>query len=213
MRNNFKLYDDFLFYTEKERIAKLLARYELYKKIINVPGDIVECGILHGTGLFFWSKLTEIFNSLSIRKIIGFDTFDGYASINDDEKDMTKKFINELETTRNYDEIKKEIINQKLNKRIEIIKGDATQTIPEYVKKHPGLRIAILNLDFDIFNPTLIALEELYPKIVRGGIIILDEFGKSEWSESNAIDEYFKGKIELNFLPWSQSPTAYIKKK
>ena len=67
---------------------------------------------------------------------------------------------------------------------IELIKGDATQTIPEYVAKNPHLIISLLYLDFDIYEPTKTALEYLLPLVPKGGIVGLDEINcKSNTSE------------------------------
>ena len=78
---------------------------------------------------------------------------------------------------------------------IELIEGDITQTVPDYVSEHPELKIALLNLDVDIFEPTVTILENLYPKIVSGGIIILGDYGRFP-GETKAVNEFFKNKIE-----------------
>ena len=98
--------------------------------------------------------------------------------------------------------------------RIEIIKGDATKTIKEYVKANPGFRVALLNIDFDIYEPTAAALEHLYPAVVPGGVILLDEYGERGWGESDAADEFFKGKnVIYHTVPWALSPAAFVVKE
>lgn len=78
--------DSFSKFASRQAIAKFLARYEIFKKIINVNGSIVECGVLHGGGLLTFAKLSSIFEPANhVRKIIGFDTFEGFTSIS--EKD------------------------------------------------------------------------------------------------------------------------------
>lgn len=59
--------------------------------------------------------------------------------------------------------------------KIELVAGDACKTIPEYVNSNPSLLISLLYLDFDIYSPTKTALEHLFPRIVKGGIIAFDE--------------------------------------
>ena len=53
-------YNSLLLSHDISRIRKLLARYELFKKSLNVPGDIIECGVFKGVGLMYWLKLIEI---------------------------------------------------------------------------------------------------------------------------------------------------------
>ena len=66
-----------------ERItAKFLTKYELFKQILNVNGSIVEAGVLHGGGTLAWAKLSSILEPTNhTRKIIGFDTFEGFPSV------------------------------------------------------------------------------------------------------------------------------------
>lgn len=50
--------------------------------MITVPGVIIECGVFNGGGLFTWAQLANIFEPVNhTRKIIGFDTFQGFPSV------------------------------------------------------------------------------------------------------------------------------------
>ena len=97
----------------------------------------------------------------------------------------------------------------------QLIEGDVCKTIPEYLENNPGFRISLLYLDLDIDEPTYKSLELLYDKIVRGGIIIFDEYACEKWTESNAVDRFIQlhPSLELKTLLWSRTPTAYIIKK
>ncbi len=64
-----------------------------------------------------------------------------------------------------------------MNENTEFVKGDVTQTIPEYLKSNPHLKISLLNMYTDVYEPAVVILEQLYPLIVTGGILILDENG------------------------------------
>ena len=71
----------------------------------------------------------------------------------------------------------------------------------------------IINIDFDTYSGTKAVLENLYNRVSRGGIIILDEYGKSGWGESDAVDEFFKKKkIKIQSVRYSSQPTAFIVK-
>src|SRR5258706_16121466 len=59
-------------------LSKLLARYELFKRIMSVPGDIIECGVYRGASLFLWANLLEVFAPRSQRRVLAFDTFRGF---------------------------------------------------------------------------------------------------------------------------------------
>ena len=89
------------------------------------------------------------------------------------------------------------------------------ETIPVYIKENPGLRISLLYCDMDIEKPTFEALNYFYDRVVRGGIIVFDEYACNKWSESNAVDAFLKlhPELELKSITWSRTPTAYIIKK
>ena len=214
-KKSWKAYDEFLQAGALDRFAKLWARYDLFKMVVDLPGDIVECGVFQGQGALYWARMVQVFNPLSRRKVIGFDTFRGYPDTMKDEQDIetSAAFIKRTQ----YGEGSPEKIMGAaavlgLATRIELVKGDATKTIKAYVKKKSGFRVALLNLDFDIYEPTRAALESLYDIVVPGGVIAFDEFAVHEWGgESRAADEFFKGKgFTLKSFPWSFSPTAYV---
>ena len=67
-------YNKLLLSQDIERIRKMLIRYSL-----NIPGDIIECGVFKGVGLMYWLKLLRIFAPDSLKKVIGFDTFTSFG--------------------------------------------------------------------------------------------------------------------------------------
>jgi hypothetical protein len=211
-QDSFDAYNNFLAVGSPDRFTKILARYELYKTIVDLPGDIVECGVFKGQGLLFWAKLIEIFNPLSPRKVIGFDTFSGVPDtvVSKSDRDSSESF-------RNYGDVPEKVAAlaraQGLAHRIQIVAGDAGETIPRFVAENRGFRVALLNLDFDVFEPTKIALETLYGKVVPDGVICFDEYAIHNWGESDAADECLAGKgLRLSSFPWALSPTAFCRK-
>lgn len=218
VKESWKAYDEFLETGALDRFSKLWARYDLFKMVVDLPGDIVECGVFQGTGALYWARMLQVFNPLSRRKVIGFDTFEGYPDTMKGKQDIktSEAFIIETQYNENTPAQIMETANALgLAQRIELVKGDATKTIKEYVAKNGGFRAALVNLDFDIYEPTRAALECLYEVVVPGGVIVLDEYAVHEWGgESRAVDEFFKEKnITLKSFPWGFSPTAYMIKR
>ena len=84
--------------------------------------------------------------------------------------------------------------------KIELIKGDACETIPRYIEDNPHTMISLLYLDFDLYEPTKVALEYLAPRVVKGGIIAFDEINAKAWAgETIAALEYFGDFNKCNF--------------
>ena len=73
-------------HSTRQSLARVLARYELFKLQLEIKGSIVECGVHDGEGLMTWANLSSALEPYAIhRKVIGFDTFTGFPSV--DEKD------------------------------------------------------------------------------------------------------------------------------
>ena len=164
--NIFKAYN-FLIESEDTGRLKIFARYELYKKTLSVPGDIIECGVFKGTGHIFWLKLLKIYDEHSIKRVVGFDTFENFAdSILDYEKKSARKFTKEANYTNNVSmkEINKKITKLNMSKRSELIKGDITKSAKKYVDKNKGFKISLLNLDLDTYEGTKSALNAFTKK-------------------------------------------------
>jgi hypothetical protein len=177
-------------FVNRRDLATFLNRYEIFKHVLNVHGAIVECGVNLGGGLFSWlhfSSILEPYNSS--RYIIGFDTFDGFKSVNDkDEKGIycDEERFEEFTSKQSYDEIVKSIEIQNKNRplsqlqKLSVVKGDATKTIPQYLEDNPHLLIALLHMDFDIHGPTKTALEHFLPRMPKGAVIAFDELNAHE---------------------------------
>lgn len=209
-------YNLLLLSPDVERIRKLLVRYELFKLTLDVPGDIVECGVFKGVGLMYWLKLLSIFLPGSRKRVVGFDTFRSFASsLQPYEEASAEAYIREA----NFEGIDpaalmKRASDMGLEKRVELVEGDLQMTASRYVADNPGFRISLLHLDVDTYLGTKAVLESFYPVVSRSGVIILDEYGCRGWGESDAVDEYFAGKdVEIRSVPFSSKPTAYIVKR
>src|SRR3954451_16114453 len=75
-------------FASKRSLARFLCRHELFKRVLDVNGAIVECGVFNGAGLFTWAQLANIFEPVNYnRRVIGFDTFDGFPDVSDSDGD------------------------------------------------------------------------------------------------------------------------------
>ncbi|MBQ27667.1 MAG: dTDP-6-deoxy-L-hexose 3-O-methyltransferase [Nitrospiraceae bacterium] len=200
---------NFELFIHRRHMARFIARYELFKRILDIEGSIIECGVWNGGGIFAWAKLSEIFEPYGIkRKVIGFDTFEGFPHINDKDKGTSinpnlKKGAFKSSASA-YDSILKGIkdFNEEryLNhvSKIELIKGDAIQTIPNYLDGNKHLIISLLFLDFDVYEPTKIALNTFLPRMPRGSVLAFDEINNDGWpGETVALIEEMKGLSQV----------------
>jgi hypothetical protein len=195
------------------RISKILAHYELYKMVRHVPGAIVECGVFKGASFIRFAAFRNLFGSPFSKKIIGFDTFDEFPKTNySDDIKLRDKFIDAAGSKSIAKHQLLEVLKYKnTDQFIELIAGDINETVPKYVEEHPELRISLLNLDTDIYEPTKTILEYLYPRIVNQGVLVLDDYGVFP-GETSAVEGYFKeNNLEIKKFPFCMTP-CYVKK-
>lgn len=193
-------------------VTAALSRMELFKMVQDVPGAIVECGVYKGNSLMLYMHLSMILEPYAInRSIIGFDTFQGFASI-DKEKDPAD--INEKMFSDTDDSILQEMIDtndlvRPVNRipRCEIVKGDILETVPAFVKTRPDLVVAMLILDTDLYASTKVALETFLPYMPKGAIVVLDEVAYRNFPGETAAlrDVLDLNKIELKRLPFDST--------
>lgn len=194
------------------RVSKILAHYELYRMTAAMPGAIVECGVFKGASLARFAAFRDLFGNPYSKQLIGFDTFGPFpaAGFAPDE-DARERFVGAAGDQSIGVEEMMEVLRRKgVERNVELVAGDITETVPAYVAEHPELRISLLNLDTDIYEPAVTILEHLYPRIVPGGVLILDDYGTFP-GESAAVDEYFQGTARIEKLEFAMTP-SFIRK-
>ena len=146
-------------------------------------------------GCFFLEKI-QLFTTLrniyepynTSRKIIGFDTFEGFPSVSDKDGDSETVEIGRLAVTTNYEEYLSEVLmkQEQLGPRSEIkkhqlIKGNVMETLPEYLSEHPETIISLAYLDLTLYEPTKKCLEIIRPHLAKNSIVAFDELTLEEY--------------------------------
>jgi len=180
--------ENFPKYIKRQKLTRLLALYEIFKKILPIKGSIIECGVHRGFGLMTWANLSAILEPVNLtRRIYGFDTFSGFPSLTKTDKNKSANIKKGGLSADSYHELKKLIKIYDNNRflghinKVQLIKGDAVKTIPQFIKNNQHLVVSLLFLDFDLFEPTKIAIEHFYPRIPKGGVIAFDELDNPIW--------------------------------
>lgn len=197
------------------RLGNILAHYELYKKIIELPGDVIELGVFRGGTLIQFCTFRELLENERSRKIVGFDVFSEFPSVAKVESDIT--FVENWNKQFNDDFTKKEDIEQSLRHKkienVELVKGDILETVDEYLKREPHTRIALLHIDTDVYEPAKYGLEKLFDRVVKGGIVAFDDYATVE-GETLAIEEVLKNyDYDIKKFNFSHTKPSFIIKK
>jgi len=218
-----KLYDafnGFILSSDTKVFGKLLARTRLMNQVKDLPGDIVECGVFKGTGMLSFLKLKRFLCPNSGKKVIGFDFFNSEGLV-DSLSGQDKEAMSTLFEKRNYkhdaehvNKFKDVILNFGFEEyEFELVQGDIASTAHSYVSERPGFRISLLYLDLDLDVPTYEALSAMWDRVVKGGIVVFDEYAFHKWSEAAGADRFFSDKeVQIKTLNYI-CPSAYVIKK
>ena len=199
---------------QPKRIGKFLAHYELYKMSTGVAGAVVECGVFKGASFARWVKFRELLLNDASQKIIGFDIFGRFpeATLEEDAEQRENYVQAAGEQSVSAEQLKWVLDQHNLWNNIELVEGDILRTVPKYVENNPALKISLLVVDVDVYLPTKATLEYLYPLVVPGGVVVLDDY--AVWTgATRAADEYFQGKVEFKKFPFNLTPTYFIKEE
>ena len=207
----------------RQALKRFLAHVELFQKSLDVPGDIVEFGVFRGLGLMTWANLLEAYCIGNRTKTVyGFDNWRGFTKLSAQdgrEADEVNKVVGGYDSSNFAEELRSaiEIFDKDRfipwKPRVKLIDGDIETTAPQFVDENPGLRFSFVHFDCDLYAPTKAALNAIWPKVSRGGVVLFDEYALKEWGgETQAVDEFVADKPELQIqtLRWTNSPAAYL---
>ncbi len=187
--------------TSYDRLVTLIRSVE-YLEINKIDGDFVECGVWKGGSVMAMIKVLQNLKTEE-REVWLFDTFKGMT----EPKEIDSKFDNtkakkllledasrksNVWAISSLDEVRTNISSLSYPSiKLKFIEGPVEKTLLDVEID----KIALLRLDTDWYESTKIELEVLFPKLVKGGILIIDDYG--HWKGcKKAVDEYFK-RLEM----------------
>jgi len=176
--------------------------HELYKQIIDIPGNVMEFGVRWGQNMALFGAFRGMYEPYNYtRKIVGFDTFSGFPAVTDQDvsdcRHDSKTSAGDYNVTLGWKDKLEELLNHHESlsplphiKKWELVQGDATDTFEKYLEQHRELVVALAYFDFDIYSPTKSCLELLIPRLTKGSIVVFDELNCPEFpGETIAVQE------------------------
>jgi len=176
-------------YMRSGALARLLFINEIYQKIVDLPGAVLEFGVWWGQNLVLFENMRAVYEPYNhARRIIGFDTFSGYQGISGaDTRSSTisegvygvpegyEAYLAELMEFHRQENVIPHI------RKFELVKGDATRTSVEYFDEHPEALVALAFFDMALYEPTKKCLEAIRPRLMPGSIIAFDELNNRDY--------------------------------
>lgn len=139
-----------------------------------VPGDLIETGVWRGGGTIFMKAVLDVYGDEK-RVVWVADSFQGLPKPNSEKypEDKGDRFweqslgVSVTEVKRNFEKY------GLLDDQVHFIEGFFSDTMPTA----PMNQLAVLRLDGDMYESTIVVLENLYKKVSIGGYVIVDDYG------------------------------------
>jgi len=201
--------ENFPKYARRQYLKRFLAMYEVFKLAMPVKGSVVECGVFRGFGLMSWAKISTILEPENLtRRIYGFDTFEGFPSVNEgdakagaavgglaaDSYEELEQLIEEYDRDRFLGHIEK----------VKLVRGDICETAPKFLEENPHLVVSLLFIDCDLHDPTETALKTFVPRMPKGAVLAFDELDNPIWPGETlaALETLGLNNLRLRRLDW-----------
>jgi hypothetical protein len=209
-------------FISSKNMSRIMFMHHIYKLSLEAHGVIMEFGCRWGqvSSLFAaFRGMYEPFNRM--KKIIAFDSFEGFPSLNADKDNLGCNAMHPggLCCTPEYEKYLSRILElQELDnpmshiKKFEVIKGDATKTVKKYLKDFPETTISLAFFDFDIYEPTKKALELIKDRVVKGSVLAFDEINDHDSpGETRALmDVWGLKNVRLVHLPFASRVSYFV---
>jgi hypothetical protein len=200
-------------FIKRQDLSRILFMHELYKKIVDVPGVIMEFGVRWGQNLALFEAFRAMYEPFNhTRKIIGFDTFKGFPKLHEKDGGALKSgdysvsagYADYLRRILDYHEQESPISHMK---KYEVIEGDAGREVGAYFKRNPETVVAMAYFDMDIYEPTKKCLQAVLPRVTKGSVLGFDELNLHDFpGETQAVQEV----LGLSRYRLTRSPLSSI---
>lgn len=181
---------------KRQTLSRILYLDMLYQQVVAKPGVICEFGVQWGATLATFINLRGVYEPFNhSRKIFGFDTFEGFASVTEEDGGFSN--VGDYGTARGYREALEEIltIHEAFSpiphlRKFELIQGDASVTVDQWLQDNPHVIIAMAVFDMDVYKPTRDVLEKIIPRLTKGSLLVFDELNCPHFpGETIAVQE------------------------
>jgi hypothetical protein len=170
-------------YLTRSSLSRILFMHDLYQRILTAHGVIMEFGVRWGQNVALFTTFRSMYEPYNYnRKVIGFDTFEGFPHVAAEDGRAESVVVGGLRVTDRYDARLVELLltHERLAPRshlqkFELVKGDVIETLPRYLAEHPETIISLAYFDLDLYEPTRRCLELILPHMTRNSVIGFDE--------------------------------------
>lgn len=178
-----ELLENLPLYLNRQTLTLVLHMNDLYQRILNTPGIIMEFGVRWGRNTALLQNLRGIYEPYNhTRRIVSFDTFEGFPSVSEQDGSDSIAQAGAYSVTKQYASYLTEIVDHHEHEspishinKTELVAGDATQTLPLWLERHQETLIAMAYFDFDLYDPTRVCINAIIPRLTQGSLLVFDQ--------------------------------------
>ena len=207
-------------YAPRQALSRLLFFHELYRRILDVHGVVLDFGCRYGQTLNLWQAFRGIYEPVNYaRRIYGFDTFDGIAGSGARDGAAEAASDGSYGVPPGYEAHLADVIacQKRLNplpdvQTCEIRKGDARQTLADHLAAHPETLVALAYFDMDAYAPTRDCLEIILDRLPAGAVVGFDELCDPVFPGETAAFLELLGdrRLKLRRVPYVPGPAFVV---
>lgn len=175
----------------------------------NIPGDFIETGVWRGGATILMKALLKVSN-INDRTVWVADSFEGLPKPDESKykEDKGDLHFNKDQLAISLETVKRNFEKYGLlDEKVKFLKGWFKDTLPTA----PIQQISLLRLDGDMYESTMDGLVNLYPKLSKGGYIIIDDWGAVKGCQK-AVNDYRKEHgITAEIIPIDWTGVYWIK--
>lgn len=191
-------------YVGHVNLARFLFFYDLYKKTIGLNGHIADVGTWKGASFLFMAKMIKLFEPYSPTQVYAFDWFQGMEPGKDDDGNQLGKYSAEYESLIKLVELQGLIDIAIVNKM------DVTSELVPYFEARPWMRFKFVFIDCGIEGVLESSLVNFWPRLVNGGVLVLDHYNSEASPTESRILEKYIGNLPIRQAPFNRQPTCYV---
>ena len=199
-------------------MSRLLFLNFIYQKILSVQGIIMDLGTHMGQNAVVFETLRAIYEPYNYqRKVVAFDTFTGFAGAT--EQDGAMADVNGMYATPvGYEHTLEDLLaaHEALHpishvKKYEVVAGDVSVTVPEYIKQNPETIISLAFFDLDLYQPTFDTINNIKGRLTKGSVLVFDQLNYSTAPGETlaVVDALGLGNVAIQRFPYC-SKVSYI---
>lgn len=216
-REIWSVIDHYPLYCGVQTLARFVAPQEALKSTLMVPGHVAEFGCFRGGSLMLFAKLLRIWDPNATKEVHGFDSFEGLTEFSEhDVHDEEGGYVHSGQFKGELSELQEMIRLEQMEDEVELHVGYIEDTLPAYLESQPAANFSLVLCDTDLYQSTRLVLDQMHPRLMKGGVFILDEWNFEVWpGEGIAANEFLAEhhhEYAVEHVPQTRQPTLILRK-